>query len=158
MLPPSDTPVLLIDRDAAQIARQRSTPLDDAPDLDAIAYVMYTSGSTGQPKGVEVTHRGLVNFLWSMRRVPGLGEGDVLLAVTTISFDIAGLELYLPWIMGGRVLMASRDVAADGRRLLELLVAAAADRHAGDAGHVACPARRGLGGGRDAEPSRLLRR
>ncbi len=83
---------------------------------------MYTSGSTGQPKGVQVTHRGLVNFLWSMRRVPGLGEGDVLLAVTTISFDIAGLELYLPWIVGGRVLLASRDVAADGRRLLELLV------------------------------------
>src|SRR5207344_1180839 len=122
MLPSSDTPVLFIDRDAAQIARQPSTPLDDAADLDAIAYVMYTSGSTGQPKGVQVTHRGLVNLLWSMRRVPGLGEGDVLLAVTTISFDIAGLELYLPWIMGGRVLLARRDVTADGRRLLELLV------------------------------------
>jgi amino acid adenylation domain-containing protein len=122
MLPHTDTPVLFVDRDAAQIARQPSTPINDAADLDAIAYVMYTSGSTGQPKGVQVTHRGLVNFLWSMRRVPGLGEGDVLLAVTTISFDIAGLELYLPWIVGGRVLLARRDVTADGRRLLELLV------------------------------------
>ena len=84
---------------------------------DDLAYVLYTSGSTGRPKGVQVPHRALVNFLWSMRSEPGCGEDDALLAVTTLSFDIAGLELLLPLITGARVVLASREVAADGRRL-----------------------------------------
>ena len=85
------------------------------------AYVIYTSGSTGRPKGVEIPHRALVNFLVSMARRPGLGPDDVLLAVTTISFDISALELFLPLTCGARVVIASRDSAADGRRLIELL-------------------------------------
>jgi amino acid adenylation domain-containing protein len=88
---------------------------------DDLAYVLYTSGSTGKPKGVEISHRALTNFLWSMRAAPGCGEDDVLLAVTTLSFDIAGLELYLPLICGARVELASRSVAADGRLLREKL-------------------------------------
>ena len=63
---------------------------------ESLAYVIYTSGSTGRPKGVAVTHRSLVNLLVSMAEEPGLREDDVLLSVTTLSFDIAGLELYLP--------------------------------------------------------------
>jgi amino acid adenylation domain-containing protein len=86
-----------------------------------LAYVIYTSGSTGKPKGVQISHRALVNFLCSMRLAPGLTEQDVLLSVTTLSFDIAGLELYLPLIVGARVVIASREVAADGIRLSELL-------------------------------------
>ena len=81
--------------------------------------MLYTSGSTGKPKGVEIPHRALTNFLWSMRTQPGCTEKDVLLAVTTLSFDIAGLELYLPLIVGGRIELASRPVAADGRLLRE---------------------------------------
>ena len=73
---------------------------------EQLAYVIYTSGSTGRPKGVEIPHRALVNFLWTMRERPGLGAEDVLVAVTTLSFDIAGLELYLPLIVGGRVVIA----------------------------------------------------
>ncbi|MBW4649607.1 MAG: amino acid adenylation domain-containing protein [Kastovskya adunca ATA6-11-RM4] len=86
-----------------------------------LAYVIYTSGSTGKPKGVQISHRALVNFLCSMRLKPGLTKQDRLLCVTTLSFDIAGLELYLPLIVGARVVIASREVAADGRRLSELL-------------------------------------
>jgi amino acid adenylation domain-containing protein len=86
-----------------------------------IAYVLYTSGSTGRPKGVEVRHRGMVNFLASMAREPGLGAADTLVAVTTVSFDIAGLELWLPLCVGARVVLASRDTAADGVRLARLL-------------------------------------
>ncbi len=73
---------------------------------ESLAYVIYTSGSTGRPKGVEVTHHALVNLLGSMQREFSLNSTDRLLAVTTFSFDIAGLELYLPLISGARVVMA----------------------------------------------------
>jgi surfactin family lipopeptide synthetase A len=85
------------------------------------AYVIYTSGSTGKPKGVQISHRSLVNFLTSMQAKPQLSAKDTLLAVTTISFDIAGLELYLPLTVGGRVVLVSREIAADGQRLREKL-------------------------------------
>lgn len=84
---------------------------------DDLAYVLYTSGSTGKPKGVEIPHRALTNFLWAMRSRPGCTERDVLLAITTLSFDIAGLELFLPLVTGAQVEIASRAVAADGRKL-----------------------------------------
>jgi amino acid adenylation domain-containing protein len=73
---------------------------------DNLAYVIFTSGSTGRPKGVQITHRALVNFLESMRKEPGYSADDVLLAVTTISFDIAGLELLLPLYSGSTVCIA----------------------------------------------------
>src|SRR5678816_3947695 len=71
-----------------------------------LAYVIYTSGTTGEPKGVPITHGALHNFLEAMRAEVGLGRADQLLAVTTLSFDIAGLELYLPLLVGGRVIVA----------------------------------------------------
>ena len=92
-----------------------------AGDSDDPAYVIYTSGSTGKPKGVQVPHRGAVNFLSSMRREPGLAESDRLLAVTTLSFDIAVLELFLPLTVGASVVVASRDTAAEGSKLLETI-------------------------------------
>jgi len=97
----------------------------DAPAPNAagssLIYVLYTSGSTGQPKGVALEHRNIVNFLLSMQREPGLTSRDRLLAVTTLSFDIAGLELYLPLITGAQVIIAERDDLADGTRLAALL-------------------------------------
>jgi amino acid adenylation domain-containing protein len=92
-----------------------------APLPESLAYVIYTSGSTGRPKGVQIPHRAVVNFLLSMAGRPGLGEGDTLLAVTTLSFDIAGLEIYLPLSVGARIELASREVAGDGLRLARLL-------------------------------------
>ncbi|HSO33700.1 MAG TPA: amino acid adenylation domain-containing protein, partial [Labilithrix sp.] len=86
-----------------------------------LAYVLYTSGSTGRPKGVMVEHRALVSFLRSMQRVPGMTERDTLVAVTTLSFDIAGLELYLPLISGARVVIATKEAASDPRALAALL-------------------------------------
>jgi non-ribosomal peptide synthetase component F len=85
-----------------------------------LAYIVYTSGSTGRPKGVEIPHRALVNFLCSMRQAPGCSAQDVMVSVTTLSFDIAGLELYLPLLVGARVELASRTVAMDGRKLRTL--------------------------------------
>src|SRR4029079_1378224 len=94
-------------------ARQRST--------GDLAYVIYTSGSTGTPKGVQVTHRSIVNFLRSMRVNPGLTPDDALLAVTTLSFDIAGLELLLPLTVGALVVIASVQSTADATQLTSLL-------------------------------------
>src|SRR5206468_11141744 len=88
---------------------------------DDLAYVLYTSGSTGRPKGVEIRNRSLVNLLTAVAERPGMGPGDVLVAVTTISFDIAGVDVWLPLITGGRLVMASRAVAADPRRLIDAL-------------------------------------
>lgn len=85
------------------------------------AYVIYTSGSTGKPKGVQINHNSLVNFLTSMLKEPGLLKQDVLLAVTTLSFDISALELFLPLIAGARVVLADRETASDGLRLIEVL-------------------------------------
>jgi len=101
-------------------------PTEAHPETDARAYVIYTSGSTGTPKGVEVPHRAVVNFLETMARNPGLGPHDRLVAVTTLSFDISVLELFLPLTVGGRTIVATEEETRDGRALGELLEASGA--------------------------------
>ncbi len=86
-----------------------------------LAYVIYTSGSTGRPKGVMIPHRALCNFVWTMRDVPGFGAQDTLVSVTTPCFDIFGLELFVPLVTGGRVVLASRATTGDGAALAALL-------------------------------------
>ena len=110
-----------IDKDWPLISQQsRENPAAEV-EPENLAYVIYTSGSTGRPKGVQICHRSLVNLLTSMRAKPGLTERDCLLAVTTISFDIAALELYLPLIVGARCVLASRESSGDGQRLWSML-------------------------------------
>ena len=93
----------------------------DRSQPEATAYVIYTSGSTGKPKGVAVPHRAAANLLLSMARRPGIRASDRLLAVTTLSFDIALLELVTPLVAGGTVYVADRDDSGDGHRLAERL-------------------------------------
>ncbi len=113
---PADTePLFVIDETIIANA-----PLP-ASDLDAAMYVIYTSGSTGRPKGVIVPHRTVTRFLEAMVEQPGLTASDVLVAVTTISFDIAVLELLGPLMVGGRVVIAPRETALDGVALGSLL-------------------------------------
>lgn len=102
-------------------AADPDNPVKGASSSD-VAYIIYTSGSTGQPKGVAVEHRSLSNFLLSMSRSPGLSRGDVLAAVTTVSFDIAALELYLPLSVGARIELVSKEAASDAALLSRLLV------------------------------------
>jgi amino acid adenylation domain-containing protein len=115
---PDVAPQLLLDdvpREAA--AAPAVGPLDP----EGPAYVIYTSGSTGKPKGVVVPHRAVTSFLQSMQREPGLTAGDVMLAVTTLSFDIAVLELWLPLSTGARVVIASREDSSEAERLRALM-------------------------------------
>jgi amino acid adenylation domain-containing protein len=109
-----------LDADWPTIAAESDARLD-AVAAESIAYVLYTSGSTGKPKGVRIPHRALTNFLTTMRAEPGFTASDRLLAVTSLSFDIAGLELFLPLIAGGVVEIASRSAVIDGARLAELI-------------------------------------
>lgn len=81
------------------------------------AYIIYTSGSTGQPKGVRIPQRALVNFAKSMAREPGITSDDVLLALTTFSFDMCILEVFLPLVTGATMVVASEEMRRDGRLL-----------------------------------------
>ncbi|HEY0782122.1 MAG TPA: AMP-binding protein, partial [Thermoanaerobaculia bacterium] len=102
-----------------EISAEAEEDLDLPCPPASLAYVLFTSGSTGRPKGVQISHAALVNFLAAMEREPGLGPDDVMLAVTTLSFDIAALELLLPLWVGARIELASRDEARDGEALCE---------------------------------------
>lgn len=113
--------VTLLDRVQAQIARRPNTAPAVSRAPHDRAYAIFTSGSTGRPKGVEIGHRGLLNFLNAMAARPGLEPEDTVLAVTTVSFDIAALELFLPLIQGAQIRLASAREAADGAALLEHL-------------------------------------
>ncbi|MCF5741321.1 amino acid adenylation domain-containing protein, partial [Pseudomonas syringae] len=125
VLPASSVPVLLLDPEHAEceglLAQPDDNPLRTELPPEHLAYVIYTSGSTGLPKGVQVSHQALSNFLHSMQQQPGLSAHDRLLAITTISFDIAALELYLPLANGACVVLASRETTMDGLQLQRLL-------------------------------------
>ena len=113
--------VICLDTGTVELVAQSDLNPAHIAQGENLAYVIYTSGSTGKPKGVAITHRSLSNFLHSMRREPGLSSTDTLVAVTSLSFDIAGLELYLPLMCGARLVLASREEASDAGRLQQLL-------------------------------------
>jgi amino acid adenylation domain-containing protein len=120
-LPTHVKQLICLDTDWAQIAASSTATPTVEISPDDLAYVIYTSGSTGQPKGVEICHRGVVNFLTSMQQQPGITAADIILSVTTLSFDIAGLEIFLPLSVGARVVLLSRDGAMDGHKLAEMI-------------------------------------
>jgi amino acid adenylation domain-containing protein len=120
-LPPTAARVVCLDADWPRIARLPTQPPPSTAGPDHLAYIIFTSGSTGRPKGVQLTHGGLVNFLAGMRALLPVGPTDAVVALTSLSFDIAGLELFLPLLVGGRVVLATREQAADGAALGELL-------------------------------------
>lgn len=117
---PEGVRTIRLDREHEAIDLQDAGPLPRlVGDGAASAYIIFTSGSTGVPKGVEVPHRALTNFLRSMAKEPGFTAEDSIVALTTISFDIAALELYLPLICGGTIILADRLEVTDGFALVE---------------------------------------
>jgi amino acid adenylation domain-containing protein len=119
-LPKHETPVVCLDEDVESDVTINAS-LRDGVAASNLAYVIYTSGSTGKPKGVQIAHQSLVNLLCAMQKEPGIEAHDRLLAVTSLSFDIAALEVFLPLIVGARVVLASREVSMDGVLLQKYL-------------------------------------
>ena len=118
-LPAFEAQVVCLDTDWETISSQSTDNPDSQVTAKNLAYTIYTSGSTGRPKGVQIEHRSVVNLLNSVRQQPGLTERDTLLAVTTICFDIAALEIYLPLIVGASVVLVSREVTLDPKQLAQ---------------------------------------
>ena len=112
-------PETVIAVDMLDVTGAEAPPVVPLP--DDLAYMIYTSGSTGTPKGVRIPHRALTNFLAAMRVQPGISVDDVMLATTSLSFDISVLELFLPLVVGARTVIATRDDASDGGRLASLI-------------------------------------
>lgn len=122
-LPDSAAKILILE-DLLKALPDVGEPVPQAASVagpDDTAYLIHTSGSTGRPKGVELPHGAVVNLLLSMQREPGFTAADTLVAVTTVSFDIAVLELFLPLISGGRVVIASRGTMLDPHKLAALM-------------------------------------
>ncbi|NEO52861.1 MAG: amino acid adenylation domain-containing protein [Okeania sp. SIO3B5] len=110
-----------LDNDWEKISQQSPENPDSNISSENLAYIIYTSGSTGKPKGVQIAHKSVVNLLQAIATCPGLGAGDTMLAVTTISFDVSVPEIYGVLTIGGRVVLASREVVKDPPQLMELL-------------------------------------
>ncbi|RYD22777.1 MAG: amino acid adenylation domain-containing protein [Verrucomicrobiaceae bacterium] len=117
---PDNLPAILSDE---SLFTETDTGIFPAPAPGDTAYVIYTSGSTGRPKGVVVSHGALANFLRSMAGTPGFTEADRLLAVTTVSFDISTLEMFLPLTTGGSLDLVTTETARDGAALLKRMKA-----------------------------------
>ena len=113
--------VINLDNNWELITQQSFENLQPQITPENLAYIIYTSGSTGKPKGVKIAHKSLVNCLESMQQKPGMSENDVMLSVTTLSFDIAALELYLPLISGATLKIISREIATDGIKLIQII-------------------------------------
>jgi len=112
---------ILIDKEIQTLEKYSDSRPDIQITNDSLAYLIYTSGSTGKPKGVKVHHQAVVNFLNSMKKKPGFNDKDRLLAVTTLSFDISVLELFLPLSFGGELIISSEDEIFDGQKIAFLL-------------------------------------
>jgi amino acid adenylation domain-containing protein len=110
-----------VDGDSERLAAESGANCGRRTRAENLAYIIYTSGSTGAPKGVQIEHGSLLNLLESMQREPGFGAADTMLAVTTIAFDISALELFLPLMAGGRVVIAEATDVRDARRLTSIL-------------------------------------
>lgn len=112
-----------IDEEWDSISKKNSEPIITDDIDERLAYVIYTSGSTGKPKGIEIGEKSVVSLLESIRILPGIDRGDRLLSVTTLSFDISVLELFLPLTVGASLILANRESVLDGVKMAKLIEA-----------------------------------
>lgn len=90
-------------------------------DKEDLVYIIYTSGSSGYPKGVKIPHRALVNLILAFGEILNFKHSDKLLAITTISFDIAALEIFLPLCQGSCLVLAKDQMVLDGYAVKHLI-------------------------------------
>ncbi|MEH2314169.1 MAG: amino acid adenylation domain-containing protein [Nostoc sp.] len=124
-LPNHQAEIICLDTNWQSIDYELDNPTHNIT-ANNLAYVIYTSGSTGQPKGVQIQHRSAVNLLNAIAQEPGLTAEDTLLSVTSLSFDIAVSEIFLPLSVGAKLVLVSREIAADGTQLLKALTTSGA--------------------------------
>jgi amino acid adenylation domain-containing protein len=122
---PDEVALLPLDLTVEPAPSVHATPAVDGCG-DDLAYVLYTSGSTGTPKGVPVRHCALVNLLSSFVREPGLTADDTVLAVISFGFDLAALDMWLPLVVGARVVVAPDAAVFEGSRLVDMIEQAGA--------------------------------
>ncbi|OIN52091.1 non-ribosomal peptide synthase/polyketide synthase [Pseudomonas costantinii] len=120
---PDGVQALVLDQPGDWLAGFASDDQSQALDPEHLAYAIYTSGSTGQPKGVMVRHAALTNFVASMAEAPGMSRQDRALSLTTFSFDIFGLEVYVPLMVGACIVLTGQEVAQDPYAVLALIEA-----------------------------------
>ena len=120
-VPHSEARVIVVDEPAEESVEDEMVPSWPEVEPTDVAYLIYTSGSTGRPKGVQVPFRALNNLLLSLAERPGYGPEDVFLALTSLSFDISGLELFGPLIVGARLVIAEPDVPGNPALLAEVI-------------------------------------
>ncbi|KOP26732.1 peptide synthetase [Hapalosiphon sp. MRB220] len=113
--------IICLDSDWESITAHQQNSVNSEVHSSNLSYIIYTSGSTGKPKGVQIIHRSVVNCLTAMQQKLQLTNTDSLLSVTTLSFDIAVLEIFLPLVTGANLILVSREVATDGIQLLQKL-------------------------------------
>ncbi len=105
--------------DVREILASTTKPAKTVREYNAssLAYVMFTSGSSGAPKGVEVEHRSVASFLCACRDLIEFTPADCFLAVTTIGFDVSVAEIFIPLVSGGTILLRSQDILTSPKRL-----------------------------------------
>jgi amino acid adenylation domain-containing protein len=118
---PAGIHMIAMDEEAPAIMACSDAPLDIELSKDSLAYVIYTSGSTGKPKGVQIPHSSAVNFLHAMRKAIAFEASDVLMALTTICFDISVLEIFLTLSAGATLILMDTESALDGKKLAKTI-------------------------------------
>lgn len=121
LLPTEGTLLLPMDQLAPEAAALPITFNISGLTPDSLAYVIYTSGSTGNPKGVQIHHRAFMNFMAAMQQDIGIAPQDRLLAVTSLSFDIAGLEMFMPLLYGATIVLATREQSMDVVQMMQAI-------------------------------------
>lgn len=112
---------LLVDSEQQSLSHYSDVPFQSNCGPENLAYIIYTSGSTGQPKGVMISHGSLLNLLGSAVRCFGLSSSDVLLAISSLSFDIAALDFFAPLLAGAQLTIGPRTALRNLRELQRLI-------------------------------------
>lgn len=122
----SPAQIISLDEHSQHIAKESTANMACSCPSNQVVYILYTSGSTGKPKGVQITQSALVHFLWAMQAEIAFTSQDLILAITPFTFDISGLEIYLPLITGGSLVLLSEsdrtDTAQIAKNILQFQV------------------------------------